>query len=126
MTWITARTSLAPFLAKSLRFEIKKGTTSASASRAAFTSVAWAPSHFCDTKRWQRHTGTAADVIPSRGWNALQIRGFSSQGKKDFYKVLGVDRNADKGTIKKAYFKLAKKYHPDANQVSRNFLYGLP
>ena len=35
--------------------------------------------------------------------------------KRDYYEVLGVDKNADAGTLKKAYYKLAKQYHPDAN-----------
>ncbi len=35
--------------------------------------------------------------------------------KRDYYEVLGVDKNADEATIKKAYRQLAKKYHPDAN-----------
>jgi len=35
---------------------------------------------------------------------------------KDYYKTLGVDRNADQETIKKAFRKLARQYHPDANK----------
>lgn len=35
--------------------------------------------------------------------------------KRDYYEVLGVDRGADEATLKKAYRKLAKQYHPDAN-----------
>jgi DnaJ-class molecular chaperone len=35
---------------------------------------------------------------------------------KDYYRILGVDRNADEKTIKSAYRKLARKYHPDVNK----------
>lgn len=35
--------------------------------------------------------------------------------KRDYYDILGVDRNADDAALKKAYRQVAKKYHPDVN-----------
>ena len=34
---------------------------------------------------------------------------------KDYYKTLGVERNAEEKKIKKAYRKLARQHHPDVN-----------
>lgn len=38
-----------------------------------------------------------------------------AEQKRDYYEVLGVEKNADDAAIKKAYRVLAKKYHPDMN-----------
>jgi len=39
--------------------------------------------------------------------------------KRDYYEVLGIAKDADKREIKKAYRKLARKHHPDANRENK-------
>src|SRR5581483_10583649 len=38
---------------------------------------------------------------------------------KDYYRILGVDRNADAKAVKQAYRRLARKHHPDMNPGNR-------
>ena len=40
---------------------------------------------------------------------------YQKMSEQDFYNILGVERNSSEGEIKKAYRKLAMKYHPDRN-----------
>ena len=45
-----------------------------------------------------------------------------AESKRDYYEVLGVSKDADEATLKKAYRQVAKKYHPDMNPVSYTHL----
>lgn len=77
------------------------------------SSLATRSIHSKDNVSLIKSKQSASSQVPP----AATVRFFSSSAKRDFYEVLGVPRSADKGEIKKAYFKLAKQYHPDTNKV---------
>merc|ERR1711962_396316 len=61
--------------------------------------------------------GRLVKMTPTWSWCfCVLLLVIAGEAGRDFYKILGVPKNAQSNQIKKAYRKLAKEYHPDKNQ----------
>ncbi|KAL8605330.1 hypothetical protein ACOMHN_031269 [Nucella lapillus] len=63
------------------------------------------------------HAHTAGrHLTPHVAPSCRGLHSSSSNNKRDYYDVLGIPKSSDNKAIKKAYYQLAKKYHPDVNK----------
>lgn len=92
---------VAPLAGGSLRSAV----LAASASSSSFPSVLSSSFHFPSARSRSFHSTAAPQLAAA---------------KQDLYETLGVGKGASKDDIKKSYYKLAKKYHPDTNKDDPN------
>ena len=55
--------------------------------------------------------------------NRFYLSNRLAAAKRDYYEILGVPKNSDAKDIKKAYYQLAKKYHPGRNLKENTFFF---
>ena len=62
-----------------------------------------------------RHRGSYRDTNRSGSNRGGTLRGFTGRRDREYYRLLGIDTRASPADIRKAYHKLALKFHPDKN-----------
>jgi len=67
-----------------------------------------------------RGNGLAASAHAIYSNRSRNIHSTSAVNKKDYYDILGIRKDASPGEIKKSYYQLAKKYHPDTNKDDKS------